>query len=209
MPRPYRLGQRQADSDQTRQRILTAARDLLIAPEGISSFSMEAVARRADVARMTVYYQFNNKVGLLEALSDMLARQGGMEDMPTAFTQPDARAALATYISIICRFWENQRLMARRMLALIELDAELAQMLQDRNEWRRQGLHVLIARIQAQYGRPSATAAPDIIDSLFVLLSFPCCDMLAGPARAITDITPLMQRIAWALLALPGPEAYT
>lgn len=206
MPRPYRLGQRQADSDQTRQRILTAARDLLTAPEGITGFSMEAVARRADVARMTVYYQFNNKVGLLEALSDMLASQGGMEEMPTAFMQPDARAALATYIAILCRFYENQRLVARRMNALIELDAELAQVLQNRNEWRRQGLQVLIQRYQMQDGQPSAEAAPDLIDSLFTLLSFPCCDMLAGPTRAITDITPLMQRIALAVLALPGSK---
>jgi AcrR family transcriptional regulator len=206
MPRPYRLGQRKADSEQTRQRILIAARELLMAPEGISGFSMDAVARRADVARMTVYYQFNNKVGLLETLSDMLASQGGMEEMPAAFTQPDARAALATYITILCRFYENQRLVARRMNALIELDPELAQVLQNRNEWRRQGLHVLVERHQRQYGQPTAEAAPDIIDSLFTLLSFPCCDMLAGPTRAIMDIIPLVQRIALAVLALPGPE---
>src|SRR5262249_35010278 len=69
-PRPYRLGQRQAAAEQTRARILAAARELLVASAGFSGFSVEAVARQAGVARMTVYYQFGSKPGLLEALYD-------------------------------------------------------------------------------------------------------------------------------------------
>ena len=51
-PRPYKLGQRQAVNEQTRLRILNAARDLLLANDGGSAFSLDAIARRADVARM-------------------------------------------------------------------------------------------------------------------------------------------------------------
>ena len=75
-PRPYRLGQRQAATDETRARILAAARELLAASDGLTGFSIEAVARQADVARMTVYYQFGSKPGLLEALFDDLAARG-------------------------------------------------------------------------------------------------------------------------------------
>ena len=50
-PRPYRLGQRQSTSEQTRTRIIAAARELLMAADGFSGFSIEAVARQADVAR--------------------------------------------------------------------------------------------------------------------------------------------------------------
>ncbi|HEX6553355.1 MAG TPA: TetR family transcriptional regulator [Ktedonobacteraceae bacterium] len=57
-PRPYQLGQRQAESCQTRSRVLHAARALLMESTSFSSFSIEAVARRADVARMTIYHQF-------------------------------------------------------------------------------------------------------------------------------------------------------
>ncbi|MGH2485467.1 MAG: TetR family transcriptional regulator, partial [Ktedonobacterales bacterium] len=53
MPRAYRLGQREAASEQTRSRILDAARELLVATDGFSAFSIDAVAKRADVARMT------------------------------------------------------------------------------------------------------------------------------------------------------------
>jgi AcrR family transcriptional regulator len=67
MPRTYRLGQRQAATEQTRARILAAARDLLMSPDGYARSSIEAVARRADVARMTVYHQFGAKIGLLNS----------------------------------------------------------------------------------------------------------------------------------------------
>ena len=72
-PRPYRLGQRQVLAEQARERILTATRELLMTSNGFSGFSMEAVARQAFVARMTVYHQFGSKIGLLEALCDSLA----------------------------------------------------------------------------------------------------------------------------------------
>jgi len=75
-PRPYRLGQRQATTEQTRARILAAARELLMARDGFNGFSIDAVAREADVARMTVYYQFGSKIGLLEALTLLRARVG-------------------------------------------------------------------------------------------------------------------------------------
>ena len=61
------MGQRQAVAEKTRDRILAAARKLLLAKD-FSEFTMEAVGRAADVSRLTVYYQFNSKAGLLEAL---------------------------------------------------------------------------------------------------------------------------------------------
>jgi AcrR family transcriptional regulator len=41
--------------------------------EGSAKFSVEAVARQAGVARMTVYYQFGSRRGLLEGICDSLA----------------------------------------------------------------------------------------------------------------------------------------
>ena len=88
-PRPYRLGQRQATTDQTRTRILAAARELLAAAGGIAGFTVEAVARHADVSRMTVYYQFGSKAGLLEALFDQLATTGRLpQGAVAALNQP-------------------------------------------------------------------------------------------------------------------------
>src|SRR5713226_4068485 len=81
-PRPYGLGQRQATTEQTRARIINAARELLAESSGFSGFSIDAVARQADVARMTVYHQFGSKIGLLEALCDSLAIYVGWSSWP-------------------------------------------------------------------------------------------------------------------------------
>src|SRR5437764_6835662 len=123
-PRPYRLGQRQSTSEQTRTRIIAAARELLMAADGFSGFSIEAVARQADVARMTVYHQFGSKIGLLEALCDSLASYGGMEQLAAAFRRAEPLDALDEYITVFSRFWDSDRLVTRRLRALAALDAD-------------------------------------------------------------------------------------
>jgi len=57
------MGKREAASSETRSRILEAARQLL-ATESNTDLSMEAIARKADVSRLTIYYQFSSRAGL-------------------------------------------------------------------------------------------------------------------------------------------------
>src|SRR5436305_11037396 len=102
-PRPYRLGQRQVATEQTRARILRAARELLMSPDGYSHFSIEAVARQADVARMTVYHQFGSKIGLLEALCDSLAASGRMEQLATAIRMHGPLDVLNQFLLVFTR----------------------------------------------------------------------------------------------------------
>src|SRR5205807_9564201 len=121
-PRPYRSVQRQAAAEQTRARIIAAARELLVASDGFSGFTIDAVARQAGVARMTVYYQFGSKLGLLEALFDSLAAGGGLTGLPDAFRRPDPVEALDELIRVFCRFWASDQLVLRRLQALRTLD---------------------------------------------------------------------------------------
>src|SRR5438876_6232952 len=183
-PRPYRLGQRQAATEQTRTRIISAARELLMTSDGFSTFSIDQVARQADVARMTVYHQFGSKGGLLEALCDALAASGGMEQLATAFRLPDPLAALDQYLLIFGRFWDTDRLVTRRLRALAALDPDFEQVIQARDERRRQGLRVLVGRIAQQSGRLPPERVDEVVDILYMLLSFESFDTLAGPTRS-------------------------
>ena len=86
---PYRLGQRRVAAEQTRARIIAAARALLTSSGGLVGFTVDAVAKQAGVSRMTVYYQFDSKAGLLDALFDDLAERrrdraatGRLEPLP-------------------------------------------------------------------------------------------------------------------------------
>src|SRR5271165_852074 len=96
-PRPYNLGQRRGPIDRGRQQVLEAARRLLAGTASYTAFTVDAVAKQADVARATVYYQFGSKAGLLEAVCDSLAEAGQMSELATAFTEPDPREALRLF----------------------------------------------------------------------------------------------------------------
>ncbi len=201
-PRPYRLGQRQATTEQTRARIIDAARELLAESSGFSSFSIDAIARQADVARMTVYHQFGSKIGLLEALSDSLAARGGMEHLADAFRRPEPLDALDEYITVFGRFWDSDRLVTRRLRALAALDPDFEHVIRARDERRRQGLRVIVQRFAEKHGRPVPSALDEAINVLFTLIGFECFDTLAGPTRSIQEVTPTMQRLARAALGL-------
>ena len=201
-PRPYRLGQRQAATEQTRTRILTATRELLMASDGFSGFSIDAVARQADVARMTVYHQFGSKIGLLEALSDSLAAHGGMEQLANAFRRSEPLDALDEYITVFSRFWDSDRLVTRRLRALAALDADFEQVIRARDERRRQGLRVLVQRLVEKHGRPAPEAVEEVINVLYTLIGFESFDTLAGSTRSIEEVTPIVRRLAHAALGL-------
>ncbi len=201
-PRPYQLGQRKAASDQTRTRILSAARALLMAPDGYSRFSIETVARQADVARMTVYHQFGSKLGLLEGLCDSLASSGGMEQLASAFRQPEQLAALNQYIEIFGRFWEVDRLVMRRLRALAALDPDFEQVIRTRDEWRRNGLRVLMQQMVEKQMPSLNETLDEIVAVLFTLTSFETFDALAGTARSLEEVAPVVQRLVRAAIGV-------
>lgn len=201
-PRSYRLGQRQSATEQTRNRIIQAARELLMSNEGFSSFSIEQVARQADVARMTVYHQFGSKRGLLEALCDALAMSGGMEHLATAFQQPQPLDALNQYLLVFSRFWDADRLVTRRLRALAALDPDFEQVIRARDERRRQGIQVIVQRLLNTQKLSPDTPIERVVDVLFTLSSFETFDTLAGPTHSIQEVAPLVCRLARATLHL-------
>jgi AcrR family transcriptional regulator len=205
-PRPYHLGRRQEGIEQTRSRILTAARELLVAANAFSGFTIDAVARQAGVARMTVYYQFGSKVGLLEALMDDLAARGHLDRLAVAFHHPEPLEALAAFVAAFGHFWSSDRLAVRRLRGLAALDPEIEQAIRSRDEWRRQGLRVIMQRIAERYGRPAPEAVDDAIDLLSTITSFETFDTLAGATRAPEEVTPQVQRLARAVLGAGGHE---
>jgi AcrR family transcriptional regulator len=203
-PRPYNLGRRQEGADQTRARIVDAARELLMANDGFSGFTMEAVARQAGVARMTVYYQFESKVGLLEAVSDDLARRGHMERLAEVFTQPTASLALEKFVETFARFWGADRVVTRRLRALAALDADFERVVRGRDGWRRNAGRALVGRFVAEQGRPPPEALEETVSLLFTITSFESFDTLAGSTQTPEEVAPLILRLARTAIGVDG-----
>jgi AcrR family transcriptional regulator len=199
-PRPYNLGQRRGPIDRGRQQVLDAARRLLAGTASYTGFTVDGVAKQADVARATVYYQFGSKAGLLEAVCDSLAEAGQMSELAVAFTEPDPREALRLFIGCFGRFWSVDRAAMRRLRALAALDPDVGAVISARDERRREGLTVLVSRLA---GASVLAARPDhAVRVLFTLTSFETFDTLAGPGEDLTAVAPDIRRLAEAALQI-------
>ena len=201
-PRPYQLGRRQAQVDDARRRILDAARALLAESASYTGFTVDAVAKKAEVARATVYYQFGTKTGLLEALCDDLAEAGGMSRLAGAFTATEPRDALVLFVEAFAAFWDADRLVMRRLRGLAPLDPDVGAVIAARDDRRRQGLDVLLSR----FAPTAAGTSDEVARILFTLTSFETFDALAGERLRPPDVAGTVADLAYWAVARLGRE---
>jgi AcrR family transcriptional regulator len=192
-PRSYNAGERRlAARNATRAKIIEAARTLLT-DDNERVFSIDAVAARADVARMTVYYQFKSKAKLLEALFDDFAERANMRQMRKVFEEGDPLKSLHLLIDIFCNAWSKEAALLRRLTALAALDPEIQSALRERGSWRREALVELVRRF------PKRKTAGDLVTMLHALTSFEMYEALCAQQEART-IPALLKRSASALV---------
>ncbi len=113
--RPYELKRRAAAMEERRGQIVAAAREELISGR---RFTLEAVAARAKVSRVTVYAQFGDRDALLEAVYDDLAASGGLQRIPDVFSTEDPVDGLEVLATVFCHFYSLHRDVLRRLGAL-------------------------------------------------------------------------------------------
>ena len=194
-PRPYSMEKREAGANETRLRILEAARRAL-AQERDEALSMEAIARRAGVSRLTIYYQFNSRPGLLEALYDYVATRGGMQRIAEIFREPKPSAALDKLVDIFVAFWASDRVVIRRLRAMAALDPEIRRGIDARDA---RGPHIareILKRLAAAekniYGEEQLNASANVIA---MLTGFANYDALASAGYSGKEISAIIARL--------------
>ena len=197
MPRrAYVSSVRAATAGEKRGRVVEAAANALRADASIASFSLDTVAKAAGVTRLTVYNQFGSRRGLLEAVFDEIAREGGLHEIAGAMAMPDPRAALERMVEIFCGFLQRDPAIGRLHEAMA-IDPEFASALTERNERRRKGLTILVGRIA---GKPAThRTRQDAVDTIFALTSYAMFAMLS-PGRSANDACHLVQSACRAAL---------
>ncbi len=199
-PRPYNLDKRRAATQQTRTRVLEAARDLIMASSVPPS--IDAVAAQAGVARMTVYYQFGSKAGLLEALFDELGGRYFRSELPWVMSQHEPLQALEDLIQVFVKFWSSERLVTRRIRGMAALDAEFEVSIRGRDERRKALLRTVLARVAQKYGKPPGEEFEQSVDLLYALTSFATFDAMAEDDTKAEDVAPQIQRLALLVIGL-------
>ena len=172
--RPYELGKRLEQMDQSRAAILRAARAQLEAG-GYRQLTMASLAAESGVTRQTVHNLFGNKAAVLEALFDVIAIDGGMERMREAMTQSSAEAMLERFVEIFCRFWAGNRMLLRRIHGIGAIDPDFGAVIEARNQRRLMAATRIVGKIG---GRDTKQRAA----TLAALTSFEFFDALAQDA---------------------------
>ena len=185
-PREYRLGKREAAVAETRARVVEAAR-AVFAEDGFHRAAVEEVARRADVARATVYYQFGSKLGLVEAVLDDIERRGRQDRVVAAAALPDAVEATRCAFEEGSRFWAAEHVLVRKILGLAAADPETRRLVRERDRNRLALITGLAERLAQQRRLRPDCSVEETVQTLWLLSSFEAFDQLFTGQRLGAD----------------------
>ncbi|HYZ08415.1 MAG TPA: helix-turn-helix domain-containing protein [Pseudonocardiaceae bacterium] len=176
-PRPYALGARAAAVADTRERVVIAARELF-SEGGFHRVPIDEVARRADVARATVYHQFGSKLGLLEAVLVDFEHRADLPALANVIQHTPPDQLLRATISDGCRYWSTDPQLARKIIGLGAVDPDASALLAGHDAGRLQLLTTTVRRLaDANLLRPGCPTGR-ALDILWLLTSFDTYDQL-------------------------------
>jgi len=155
----------------TRARILEAVRALLNQGD-FHDASMEALAARAGVTRVTLYRTFGSKRALLEGLAWELLAQARLDLVDAAHAHSDVRTAVRQMLRANCRMFA--RLAEAMPLALerARFDADMRAIIDATYHGRRhRAMEALAARVVNEGAATPGWTKKRIADALLVLSS--------------------------------------
>ena len=149
--RAYRARSRPKRSEETRERIKAAVRDLL-AEGTFHGSTVEEVADRAGVARATLYQHFRSRVELVDAICETLDQNPALLRLREIVESPDAEAALAETVAESMRFWSSEDPVLRHLYGVVSIDPAAHDLVQRQRADRRSELERLVRNL-ARAGR--------------------------------------------------------
>ena len=192
--RPYELGKRLEQMDESRAAILLAAKRQLAA-EGYQRLTMASLAAASGVTRQTIHNLFGTKTGVLEAVFDLIALESGMERMREVMMLPPGDAQLQRFVEIFCGFWAKNRLLIRRVHGIGAIDPEFGVVIDARNRRRLMAATRIVQRMNGDDGAQKAAM-------LAALTSFEFFDALAESSGSEDEALAMVLRMARGVLSL-------
>jgi AcrR family transcriptional regulator len=157
-----------------RRSIIQAARDLFV-ERGFHHTPVDDIAAKAGVSRATCYYQFKSKNGILDAVIIDAQDRAPVTlrariRHPTTLPRPVDNIRLL--IADICLIWEQDRPLFRKVMALGEIDPEVREIIESREEERSLAIDSISHRLIVRYARRAT------VEALWALTSFSVFDSI-------------------------------
>jgi len=186
--RAYRQSLRAESAMETRHRILEVTRQSFERLP-LENVGLEEVAKRSRVARSTIYKIFGSRQGLMVALAEDLLRRGGFDQLGRAFRNPDPRVALESSLREGARLYSEQHAVARAIMTLASLDADVAHAAARFEFGRKEGMADLARRLKAAGALRSGVSESEAADVLWVVTSLDTFSQLYQGRGLSTETT--------------------
>jgi AcrR family transcriptional regulator len=181
--RPYHSPARRRQAEQTRARILAAARDLFRSA-GYATTTLDAIASSAQVSAKTVEAAFGSKRGVLAALVDPLASAGPPHDLVDRIrSAEDPRHRLRLVAELTRRTYEASVPEFELMRGAAAVAPEITAVAQQVESRRRANQARLTAYLQEQRVLRSDLAPDEATDIIWALTSYDLYRALVGERR--------------------------
>src|SRR4051812_37997193 len=145
-PRAYRAHSRPKRSEETRERIKAAVRELL-AEGTFHESTVEQVADRAGVARATLYQHFRSRLELVDAICETFDETPALLRLREIVESPDGEAALAETIAESMRFWSSEDPVLRHLYGVVSIDPAAHDLVERQRADRRGELERLVRNL--------------------------------------------------------------
>jgi AcrR family transcriptional regulator len=195
-PRPYNLGARTASVAETREKVVAAAR-WLFAEAGFHRVSLDEIARRADVARATVYHQFGSKLGVLGAVVEDYEHRAGLAALAELVETGPVATLVRDVVTAGCGYWSTDPALARSIVAFAVTDPQAADLLARHDAGRLR----LLTRMVGRLDPPDPGRVLDVLWLLTGLAAYD--DLTRGRGMSTAAAADLLSGLA--VQAVHGP----
>ena len=178
MTRAYEQKARAESAADTRRRILEGVYECL-RTEPSTAPSGGEIARKAGVARSTVYLVFGSRAGLFDAFTEELWQRSGMPNLQEAVNVPDAREGILGGIRAGVDIFAADRDVFNALFAMTKLDPDALGGAVVRMENRRaEGMAWASRRLARQKQLKRGVSATRAAHVLWLVASFDAFDLL-------------------------------
>jgi AcrR family transcriptional regulator len=201
MPRAYVQEARAQAAAVKRVEVLDAA-IAMIASEPLPRVTLDAVAKRAGVARSTVYVQFGSRSGLFEAVAARLLERIDFARLVAATRLADPLDALHRAMAESVRLYAAERDASRALWSWAELDVDAGQAMHVLDGGRAAGTAHLVGRLDDAGLLRRGVTREEASDLLYLLTAFDVFDTLYTERRlSAAEVTTRLTTLVETLLA--------
>src|SRR4051812_25896727 len=197
--RAYRSQRRPARAEATRERIMSAVRELL--DEGsFHASTVEEVADRAGISRATLYQHFGSRLELVDAICDSFAVNPALVEIREVVELPDPDAALAETIAATVRFWSSEDGILSQLYGVVAVDPAAQDLVDRQREDRRGEMRRLVRHLRKSGRARKGLGEARALAQLMLLTSYEAFRELRQAGMSGPELTKALQDDARRLL---------